>query len=106
MRQRRTAKAGLGFDKCDIAIVTNVTADHIGLKDINSVEEMAKVKGVYSETVKKNGYAILNADDDLVFGMRKNLDCNIVLFSMDENNARVKHIATGAAWLPYWKTDG
>lgn len=83
-------KAGLGFDKCDIAIVTNVTADHIGLKDINSVEEMAKVKGVVPETVKKNGYAILNADDDLVFGMRKNLDCNIVLFSMDENNARVK----------------
>lgn len=83
-------KAGLGFDKCDIAIVTNVTADHIGLKDIDSVEEMAKVKSVVPETVRKGGYAILNADDDLVFDMRKNLDCNIVLFSMDENNPRIK----------------
>ncbi len=83
-------KAGLGFDKCDIAIVTNVTADHIGLKDIDTVEEMAKVKSVVPETVRKNGYAILNADDDLVFDMRKNLDCNIVLFSMDENNPRIK----------------
>lgn len=83
-------KAGLGFDKCDIAIVTNVTADHIGLKDIDSVEEMAKVKSVVPETVRKGGYAILNADDDLVFDMRKNLECNIVLFSMDENNPRIK----------------
>lgn len=83
-------KAGLGFDKCDIAIVTNVTADHIGLKDIDSVEEMAKVKSVIPETVTKNGYAILNADDNLVFDMRKNLECNIVLFSMDENNPRIK----------------
>lgn len=83
-------KAGLGFDKCDYAIVTNVTADHLGLKDIDTVEEMAKVKSVIPETVHKNGYAILNADDDLVFGMRKNLECKIALFSMDESNPRIK----------------
>ena len=83
-------KAGLAFDKCDISIVTNVTADHIGLKDIDSVEEMAKVKSVVPETTRKEGYAILNADDDLVFDMRKNLECNLVLFSMDENNPRIK----------------
>ncbi len=83
-------KAGLGFDKCDYAIVTNVTADHVGLKDIDTVEEMAKVKSVIPETVHKNGYAILNADDDLVFGMRKNLECKIALFSMDEGNQRIK----------------
>ena len=82
-------KAGLGFDKCDYAIVTNVTADHLGLKDIDTVEEMAKVKSVLPETVHKNGYAILNADDDLVFNMRKNLECKIALFSMDENNSRI-----------------
>lgn len=83
-------KAGLGFDKCDYAIVTNVTADHIGLKDIDSVEEMARVKSVVPETVHKNGFAILNADDDLVFGMRRNLECKIALFSMDEENPRIK----------------
>ena len=83
-------KAGLGFHNCDVGIVTNVAADHLGLKDINTVEEMARVKSVVPESVLPDGYAILNADDDLVFDMRKNLKCNIALFSMDENNKRVK----------------
>ncbi|MGI8637033.1 MAG: cyanophycin synthetase, partial [Segetibacter sp.] len=83
-------KAGLAFQHCDIAIVTNVSADHIGLGGIDSIEQMAKVKAVVPETVFAHGYAILNADDDLVYGMRKGLDCNIALFSMDENNERIK----------------
>jgi cyanophycin synthetase len=44
---------------------------------------------VVAETVFKHGFAILNADDDLVYAMKKNLDCNIALFSMDENNKRI-----------------
>ena len=87
-------KSGLAFNSCDIAIVTNVTADHLGLGGIDSLEQMAKVKGVVLETVKRNGYAILNADDDLVYGLRKGLDCNIALFSMDENNPRIKQHST------------
>ncbi len=83
-------RAGLGFKKCDIAIVTNVTADHLGLKGINTVEQLAKVKGVVPETVLPDGYAILNADDDLVYNMRRNIECNLALFSMDENNPHVK----------------
>lgn len=89
-------RAGLGFHKCDIAIVTNIAADHLGLKGINTVEEMAKVKGVVPETVMPEGYAILNADDDLVYEMRKNLQCKVALFSMDETNPRiVQHIRKG-----------
>jgi cyanophycin synthetase len=83
-------KAGLAFQHCDIAIVTNVSADHIGIGGIDSIEQMAKVKAVVPETVSPNGYAILNADDDLVYNMRKGLDCNVALFSMDENNPRIK----------------
>ncbi|MEO6814230.1 MAG: cyanophycin synthetase [Ginsengibacter sp.] len=83
-------KNGLAFQKCDIAIVTNISADHIGLGGIESVEQMAKVKAVLPETVVRNGYAILNADDDLVYGMKENLDCKVALFSMDENNKRIK----------------
>lgn len=83
-------KAGLAFQNCDIAIVTNVSADHIGLGGIETVEQMAKVKAVVPETVFPHGFAILNADDDLVYNMRKGLDCNIALFSMDENNLRIK----------------
>ena len=83
-------RAGLGFKKCDVAIVTNVAADHLGLKGIHTVEQLAKVKGVVPETVLPDGYAILNADDDLVFNMRRNIDCNLALFSMDENNPHIK----------------
>jgi cyanophycin synthetase len=83
-------KSGLAFQNCDVAIVTNVAADHIGLGGITSVEQMAKVKSVVPETVFPHGYAVLNADDDLVYKMGKELECNVALFSMDENNPRIK----------------
>ena len=82
-------KNGLAFQNCDIAIVTNVSTDHIGLGGIESLEQMAKVKAVVAETVFPHGYAILNADDDLVYRIKDDLKCNIGLFSMDENNPRL-----------------
>ena len=82
-------KSGLAFQNCDVAVVTNISADHIGLGGIDSMEQMAKVKAVVPETVFKHGYAILNADDDLVYAMKTGLDCNIALFSMDEKNKRI-----------------
>jgi cyanophycin synthetase len=83
-------KSGLAFQHCEVAIVTNVAADHIGLGGINSVEQMATVKAVVPETVFPHGYAILNADDDLVYKMREGLKCKVAFFSMDENNPRIK----------------
>ncbi|NOQ91658.1 MAG: cyanophycin synthetase [Flavobacteriaceae bacterium] len=83
-------RAGLGFKKCDIAIVTNVSSDHLGLKGIHTIEQLARVKGVVPETVLPEGYAILNADDELVYNMRRSLDCNVALFSLDENNSHIK----------------
>lgn len=89
-------RAGLGFSKCNVGVVTNIAADHLGLKGIHTIEQLAKVKSVVPESVEQNGYAILNADDDLVYAMRKNLQCKIALFSMDENNNRIKqHAANG-----------
>lgn len=83
-------RSGLGFQACDIGIVTNVEGDHLGLAGIHTMNQLAKVKAVIPETVKKDGYAILNADDDLVYKMKENLDCKIALFSMDETNPRIK----------------
>ncbi len=89
-------RSGLAFRNCDIAIVTNVASDHMGLGGIDSLEQMARVKSVVAETVYKHGFAILNADDDLVYDMRKNLSCNIALFSMDEFNPRIiEHCKNG-----------
>lgn len=89
-------RAGLGFKRCDIGIVTNVAPDHLGLKGIHTLEQLARVKGVIPETVLPDGYAILNADDDLVYEMRRSVKCNVALFSMDEDNPRVReHMRKG-----------
>lgn len=89
-------KGGLGFHNCDVAIVTNVAPDHLGLLGIQTIEQLARVKGVVPETVLPNGYAVLNADDDLVYKMREGLECNVALFSMDEKNPRiVEHCRKG-----------
>ncbi len=82
-------RAGLGFKNCNVAVVTNIAPDHLGLKGIHTVEQLAKVKGVVPETVLPDGHAILNADDDLVYEMRRGLQCNVALFSMNENNPRI-----------------
>lgn len=82
-------RAGLGFHRCDIGIVTNVAADHLGLKDIHTLDDMARLKGVVVESVMPTGYSILNADDELVSGMAKNVKSQIAYFSMDEKNPLV-----------------
>lgn len=82
-------RAGLGFDRCDIGVVTNVTADHMGLKGIDTVEDMARVKSVVPRAVARNGYAVLNADDELVFKMRDYASGKVALFSMEESNAHI-----------------
>ena len=86
-------KSGLAFQNCEVAVVTNVAADHIGLGGIHTTEAMAKVKAVVPETVFDHGYSVLNADDDLVYKMKDDLDCNIALFSMNEHNPRIKEHA-------------
>ncbi len=89
-------RSGLGYHNCDIGIVTNVAADHLGLRDINTLEDMARVKGVIPESVFPHGYAILNADDELVASMASKLTCKVAYFSLNENNPLVlKHCNAG-----------
>jgi cyanophycin synthetase len=83
-------RSGLGFDHCDISIVTNISEDHLGLKGINTLDEMARVKAVVARSTFDHGYSILNADDDLVYKMKNDLDCNIALFSMNAQSPRIK----------------
>ncbi|MCA6440479.1 MAG: cyanophycin synthetase [Sediminibacterium sp.] len=95
-------KSGLAFQHCDVAIVTNVASDHMGLGGINTIEQMARLKAVVPETVFPHGYAVLNADDDLVYAMKSALKCNIALFSMDENNPRIQeHCKAGGLATVY-----
>lgn len=83
-------RAGLGFHNCDLAVVTNIAPDHLGLQGIDTLEQLARVKAVVPKSVLPEGYTILNADDDLVYKMRDELECKIALFSMNENNPRIQ----------------
>jgi cyanophycin synthetase len=75
-------RAGLGFDEVDVGVVLNVSADHLGLRGINTVEQLAEVKSVVAAVVKREGHAVLNADDPLVYAMRDRTPGDIVLFSI------------------------
>lgn len=86
-------RSGLGFDNCDIGIVTNIAADHLGLKDVNTLEDLARVKSVVPRAVSRRGYAVLNAEDPLVYRMKELVDGRVVCFSMDENNDNIRRRA-------------
>jgi cyanophycin synthetase len=88
-------RAGLGFDECDVGVVLNVTGDHLGLGGINTMEQLADVKSVIAAVVKREGHAVLNADDPLVLEMRHRSPGDVVLLSTssDENPAVTDHLA-------------
>ena len=86
-------RSGLGFDYCDIGVVTNVAADHLGLKDVNTLSDLARVKSVVPRAVSKRGYAVLNAEDPHVYKMRELVEGHCVYFSMDENNENIERQA-------------
>jgi cyanophycin synthetase len=96
-------REGLGYDRNDVAVVTNVTGDHLGLGGITSLGQLANVKAVIVEAVPRAGTAVLNADDPLVARMARHCAGRIVLYSMqtekgDEGYDRVDgHLGRGGA---------
>jgi len=83
-------RSGLGFGFCDIGVVTNIQEDHLGLSDIHTLDDLTRVKSVVINSVKKNGWAVLNADNEYCVRIGKKADCNVTYFSRDENNPVIK----------------
>ena len=91
-------RSGLGFEECDIGIVLNVAADHLGLGGINTLEQLAEVKSVVPAVVKRRGTAVLNADDPLVYAMAERSRGDVLFFSTatEGTNPLVEaHLAEG-----------
>jgi cyanophycin synthetase len=84
-------RSGLGFSACDVGVVLNVAADHLGIGDIETVEDLAHLKSVVVETARPNGYAVLNADDPLVAAMANQVKAQIAYFSMNADNELVRN---------------
>jgi cyanophycin synthetase len=80
-------REGLGFDFCDVGIVTNVgEGDHLGLSDIETIEQLAKVKRCVIEAVHKNGFGVLKANDPLTAEMAEKCKGRVIFFAIDEND--------------------
>lgn len=95
-------RSGLAFDNCDVGVVLNVSADHLGLGDIDTIEQMAHVKSVVVETVNRKGYAVLNADDPLVAAMAERVKSQVAYFTMNPENELVKnHTSQGGLAAVY-----
>lgn len=86
-------RSGLGYSSCDIGVLTNIKEDHLGLNDIHSLKDLTKVKRVVLDSVKKDGWCVLNADDEYSMKIVNDLDPKIALFSLDENNPYIKKFA-------------
>jgi cyanophycin synthetase len=87
-------REGLGYQRNDVAVVLNVTGDHLGLGGITSIRQLAEVKRVVVEAVPRDGVAVLNADDPLVAAMARHCSGSIIYFSMDPEHDRLKFQAS------------
>jgi cyanophycin synthetase len=83
-------REGLGYGRNDVGVVLNVTGDHLGLRGIDTIGQLAAVKQVVVEAVPRNGTAVLNADDPLVLEMRRHCSGSVILFSMQEKHELVE----------------
>jgi cyanophycin synthetase len=80
-------REGLGFDRCDVAVVTNIgEGDHLGVCDIETLEQLARVKRTVVEAVGPGGTAVLNATEPLVAGMASHCRGSVVFFALDGNH--------------------
>jgi cyanophycin synthetase len=89
-------RRGLGYDLADVGIITNISEDHLEMDGVNTLYDLAFVKSLVVEAVKPNGYAVLNADDQMTEGIIRKVDSNLVLFSRNRNNELIdNHINKG-----------
>ncbi len=89
-------RAGLGYDYADVAVITNVSNDHLGQYGIETLEDIAHLKSLVAEVVKPHSYVVLNADDPLVVQMAKRTKGRVIYFSTEKDNIRVrKHLGVG-----------
>ncbi len=95
-------RSGLGFDLANVGVVLNVSADHLGIGDIDTIEQLANLKSVVAEAVFPDGYAVLNADDHRVAAMAQKTKANVAYFTMNPDAELVRqHVQQGGVAAVY-----
>jgi len=90
-------REGLAVDALDVGAVLNITADHLGIKGIDTLDDLAAVKAVVSESVRRGGMSVLNADDPRTLAMTRHAGGSVCFFSMSAARTGIvgEHIARG-----------
>jgi cyanophycin synthetase len=95
-------RSGVGFDMANVGVVLNVAADHLGIGDIDTIEQLANLKSVVAEAVFPDGYAVLNADDHRVAAMAQKTKANVAYFTMNPDAELVRqHVQQGGVAAVY-----
>ena len=82
-------RRGLGVEQADVAVVTNVAADHLGDYGINTVPELIPAKFIVRRALQGDAPLVLNADDQGMVDYASTLDNTIIWFSLDPDNALI-----------------
>ncbi|MDT8903702.1 cyanophycin synthetase [Anaeroselena agilis] len=89
-------RSGLGFDACDVAVITNISEDHFGQDGIEDIDDLVFIKSLVAEVVRPGGHILLNADDPYVTAVRGRAKGEVVYFSTEPDNLLVRrHLSVG-----------
>lgn len=100
-------REGLGFERCGVGAVLNVTGDHLGLKGINTLDDLAAVKSVVVRSVARRGHSVLNADDPMTVRIARHARGRIVWFSGSGLTPRLnEHVEAGGMAVVREADDG
>jgi cyanophycin synthetase len=83
---------GIGLVRNDVSVVTNVSADHLGQQGIDTLDQLAEVKGVVPRITRKSGWAVLNGDDPRVLAMRTTIVAQPWVFSRDPSSPAIREV--------------
>jgi len=86
-------RSGLGYDRADVAVVTNVAPDHLGLKGVHTVDDLARVKAVVAASTGRDGIVVLNADDERVARMAREAHGRVTYFTMATGGPEASPVA-------------
>ena len=89
-------RRGLAIDEADVGVFLNVSSDHLGMDGVDTLDELADVKGIVVETVKESGRAVLNAQDPRVVRLKDTIKAKSILFSLDPDMPVLReHVEAG-----------
>ena len=92
-------RRGVGVAYNDVSVVTNISADHLGLGGIDTLDQLAEVKAVITKITKPDGWCVLNADDPRTFAMRLGTKAQVWVFSRDPDSPSGRIVLDGGGRL-------